>query len=60
MKPRKQPKTRGFYFNRMANKFAAYLSINNVRHHLGLFKTAEEARQAHLNARERMCNADTK
>jgi len=45
---------KGYYFNKRENKFRAYISLNGKNIHLGYFNTAEEARAAYLEAKERL------
>jgi hypothetical protein len=43
---------KGFSFNKLKNKFTAYICVNGKTKHLGSFKNEEEAKQAYLNAKK--------
>jgi hypothetical protein len=40
---------KGVYFNKKANKWQAYIQIDGIKIHLGLYDTIEEATQAIIN-----------
>eukprot|EP01038_Epipyxis_sp_PR26KG_P017467 gene17467-24167_t len=40
---------KGVSFNSNRNKWEAYIMIDGIKIHLGLFKTIEEAKQARIN-----------
>jgi len=42
---------KGYYFNKVANKYQAQIRINGKNKNLGQFKTPEEARAAYLEAK---------
>lgn len=46
----KDPK--GYYFDKVNRKYSAYITLNNKRHYLGLYKTEQEAHQAYLDAKK--------
>lgn len=43
---------KGYYFNKVARKFYAYIRINGKKTYLGLFNTEEEAHKAYLAAKQ--------
>ena len=43
---------RGYSFNKRSNKFCAYLRLNGVLKHLGMFKYSLNARKAYLKAKK--------
>ena len=43
---------KGYYWNKERSKYQAFIHYNNKIKYLGLFKTEEEARQAHLDAKK--------
>jgi len=45
---------KGYCFHKRDNKFQASIKLNGKRIHLGYFDTAEEARAAYLEAKERL------
>jgi hypothetical protein len=42
---------KGYYFNKAQKKYQAQIRLNGKAIHLGCYDTAEEARQAYLNAK---------
>jgi len=38
----------GYSYNRLTGKYEAYISKNNIRKHIGLFDTEQEARSNYL------------
>lgn len=44
---------KGYYFNKITNKFQAYIFINNKLKHLGCFEDENDAKEAHLKARKK-------
>jgi hypothetical protein len=46
---RNQRKIKGYHFHKKTGKWRAMYSLNNKMHHIGVFETEEEARQAYLN-----------
>jgi hypothetical protein len=44
-------KAKGFYFNKRAGKYQAYITVDRKRIHLGLHDTEEAARAAYLTAK---------
>jgi hypothetical protein len=45
---------KGYCFSKLANKFQAYIKLNGKQTTLGLFDTAEEAKNAYLKAKKRL------
>ena len=45
--------TKGYCWNKTANKYHAQITINNKQHYLGLYDTPEEARDAYLIAKNK-------
>jgi len=45
--------TKGFWWDKAKQKYRASIMINNKSIHLGLFSTAEDARNAYLQAKEK-------
>jgi hypothetical protein len=43
---------KGYYWNKIAQKWKAQIIINNKHIHLGLYQTEDEARQAYLDAKK--------
>ena len=46
-----RPSAKGYTWLKKSQKYMAYIKINNKQIHLGLYDTAEEAREAYLNAK---------
>lgn len=46
---RNQRKIKGYHLHKQTGKWRAQYSRNNKVHHIGLFSTEQEARQAYLN-----------
>ena len=44
---------KGYSWNKNKNKYEASIEVNKKRHYLGGYDTAEEAREAYLNAKEK-------
>jgi hypothetical protein len=44
---------KGYYFHKPSNKFMAKITLNGKQTHLGSFSTAEEARDAYLEAKKK-------
>jgi hypothetical protein len=44
---------KGYYFNKVLNKWRARIRVNNERISLGDFKTEEEARESYLQAKKK-------
>ena len=42
---------KGYYFNKSLNKYHAQIQVNKKKKYLGLYDTAEEAREAYLKAK---------
>ena len=42
---------KGYYFNKPMNKYQAQIQVNKKQKYLGLYDTAEEAREAYLKAK---------
>lgn len=51
-------KARGYGWNKGCSKWEAYIRVDGVRHHLGLFTTEVAARAAYLKAKAR-CHPST-
>ena len=47
-----RPTTKGYYWLKCARKYKACIVVNGKQIYLGLYDTAEEARQAYLDAKE--------
>jgi len=47
---RNQSKIKGYHFHKQSGKWRAMYSLNNKTHHVGLFETEKQARQAYLSA----------
>ena len=45
--------TKGYTWCKRLNKYKAQIKINKKNHHIGLYDTPEEAREAYLNAKEK-------
>ena len=45
--------TKGYTWNKIANKWVASIRINGKRKHIGLYTNEEEARNAYLEAKEK-------
>ena len=45
--------TKGYYFHKRINKYHAQIQVNKKLHYLGLYDTAEEARDAYLIAKNK-------
>ena len=45
-------KAKGYYWDKVANKWHTQIQINGKSKYLGLYTTEEEARQAYLNAKK--------
>jgi hypothetical protein len=46
--------TKGYYWNKKKKKWLAQIGINGKQHHLGYFVNEDDARQAYLDAKEKM------
>ena len=44
---------KGYYFNKVAKKYQAQITLNNNVKYLGRYNTPEEAREAYLNAKQK-------
>lgn len=45
-------KAKGYYYDKVNNKFMAYIGLNNKQKTIGRFNTEQEARQAYLDAKK--------
>lgn len=45
--------SKGFFFNKIRNKYQSQIYLNNKKIYLGLFNTEEEAKNAYLQAKEK-------
>jgi hypothetical protein len=45
---------KGYYWNKKNKKWKAYIFLNGKLHHLGYFVNEDDARQAYLDAKEKM------
>jgi len=47
-------RAKGYYYNKIAKKYQAYICKDGVNNYLGLFKDEKDAKLAYINAKERL------
>jgi len=47
-----QKRAKGYYFNKKAKKWMAYIHLNGKQKNLGYFESEQDAKDAYLNAKE--------
>jgi len=47
-------KAKGYSWHKASNKWKSQIVLNNKKIHLGLFNTEDEAREAYINAKEKL------